>query len=478
MKKTRIAWKNLGILLLTLSIRLIWITYFPDDPIGPVDAEGFHLIAQNMLAGNGFAIGWDAPFCPTAVRTPLYPLFLIGSYVLLGTQPAGAVLLQMLLEVLTAALVIRLGQDLHSVKMGTLAGLLYALNGTTQRYTGYVLSEALLLPILTTALLVTLRALRYSAARYGALAGLFWALSILTKPNVQFLALGVGLLLTWRSIDITGQPGATSAPLQGPPRWKIASHFTFWCVLVTVLIPWCLRNRFVMERWLLSTAFEENLARVSAVAVLAEIEGVQAEPWTETWEHLYGHIVAEAGARYAWSPHKEDAVPCVERRARQRQVARIAREIVWQHPQTFVATHLWGVELSLLNPGHHLWYRVLTEQNWETTRVVDNIWTRVAWSLERGAIGDALGAFWSERVTHIPLDAACIWWTLSTGRVAVWWMSTRGIRKLRRYPAEALLLFATVVYLLLLPGPIAYDRFYVPAVPAVVTLVALGLGSM
>jgi len=39
-----------------------------------------------------------------------------------------------------------------------------------------------------------------------------------------------------------------------------------------------------------------------------------------------------------------------------------------------------------------------------------------------------------------------------------------------------LLLAGTVGYHILLPGPIAHDRFYVPVVPVVVALIACGAG--
>ncbi|HNT76583.1 MAG TPA: glycosyltransferase family 39 protein, partial [Anaerolineae bacterium] len=180
--------------------RVLWMGWLPVDPIEPIDAEGFHLLAVNVLAGRGFAIGWEPPFCPTAVRTPLYPLFLMGSYLLLGAQPAHAVLLQVLLEALTTALVIRLGRDLGGRRAGALAGLLYALNGTTQRYTGYLLSEMLLLPLIAAALLLTARALHRPTPSRVASSALFWGLALLTKPNIQFLVIAVGLLVTARQV--------------------------------------------------------------------------------------------------------------------------------------------------------------------------------------------------------------------------------------------------------------------------------------
>jgi len=241
-----------------------------------------------------------------------------------------------------------------------------------------------------------------------------------------------------------------------------------------LLFPWLLRNRRVLGRWLLSTAFEENVARVSAVATLAEVNDIDADPWTETWEYLYGQIVAQAGSRYGWEPQITSALPCAEGQQRQEQVANMAQEIVQRHPREAAAAHLWGVMLSLLDPGHRLWYRALTGQEWATTGVVDNIWVRLAWSVERHAWGDALHAFWQERVTQIPPTAALVWWGLLMGRVVVWGLGLRGLARLQLRPWGALLLAGVVGYLLLLPGPIAYDRFYVPAAPAVAVAVAAG----
>lgn len=457
--------------LLAMLVRVLWLGWLPADPIEPVDAEGFHLLAVNVLAGRGFAIGWEPPFCPTAIRTPLYPLFLMGSYLLLGAQPAHAVRLQVLLEALTTALVIRLGRDRGGNRAGALAGLLYAFNGTTQRYTGYLLSEMLLLPLIAAALLLTARALRRPTPARVASSALFWGLALLTKPNVQFLVIAVGLLVTARQVthDALRITHHTSRV-----TFYVSRFTLFWLVLAGVVFPWLLRNRLALGRWLLSTAFAENVARVSAVATLAEVNGVLADPWTETWEYLYGQIVSQAGAQYGWEPQEIASLPCAEGWRRQQQIAEVAREIVRQHPREAAAAHLWGVTLSLLDPGHRLWYRVLTGREWSTTGVVDNIWARLAWSLERNAWGDALRVFWQERGAHIPLTAALVWWGLLAGRGVVWGLGARGLARLRRRPWDALLLAGTVGYLLLLPGPIAYDRFYVPAVPAVVVVVAVG----
>ncbi|MBN2390784.1 MAG: glycosyltransferase family 39 protein [Anaerolineae bacterium] len=476
---------TVGILLLALLVRAAWLMCFPSTPIAPVDAEGFHLLAVNVLAGRGFAIGWEAPFCPTAVRTPLYPLFVAGIYAIVGQDPVRVLPLQMLLEVLTTALVIRLGRDLGGKRIGVWAGVLYALNGTTQRYTGYLLSETLLLPLLTAALRMTTRYLRHPSAKKAACTGLLWGLALLTKPNVQFLALFVGVVafsfqrsaFSHQQLAVSHQP-SPSTIIRSPSHFSsLISHFSFlffWLALAVVLFPWLARNRVVFGRWMLSSAFEENLARVSAVATLAEIEGVRIEPWTETWEYYYDSLVADADTTALGDTHNVQYDPCVEEQQRQTEVARAAFDIVNAHPFSYLRIHLRGVLTSLRDPGHRLWYHVLTGKEWESTGVVADIGARMGWALERSAVGDALHALWTERIARPPLLAALLWWGLSTARVTVWWMCGRGTWRLRHKPWVLLTVTCSIAYILLLPGPIAHDRFYLPAIPLVVVLIALG----
>lgn len=452
-------------------MRVAWLLHFPTNPIAPVDAEGFHLLAVNMLDEHGFAIGWEPPFCPTTVRTPLYPLFVAGSYTLVGRDPLQVPPLHLLLEVLTTALVMRLGHDLGGKRAGLWAGALYACNGTTQRYTGYLLSEALLLPLLTAALWTTIRYLRHPSTKRAAVAGLLWGLALLTKPNVQFLALCVGVLaLSSQLSAVSFQPSHSST---APPISRVAFLF-FWLALGLTLFPWLLRNRAVSGRWMLSTAFEENVARVSAVATLAEIDGVRAEPWTQTWEYYYDRLAADVRDRYEWDTRAQHHDICVEQQQRHTEMARAAWKVVRDHPFSYLRAHVRGALTSLRDPGHRLWYHVLTGQDWESTGVVADIGARMAWALERGAVGDALHALWTERVARPPWLAALLWWGLSAARVAVWGLCGRGVWRLRHEPWLLLALTGSIAYLLLLPGPIAHDRFYVPAIPLVAVLIAVG----
>lgn len=464
--KRGVLWWGVGLLLLSLLVRAGWLVLFPADPLEPVDAKGYHLLARNLLAGQGFSLKWSAPFCPDTIRTPLYPLFLAATYRLLGFEPVCAVLVQLLLETLTTALAFRLGRELGGARVGWVAALCYALNGSTQRYTGSLYAETLLLPVVAVALWVSLLAFKRATPGRVILAAFCWGLAVLTKPNVQFLALAVGLL---------GALYPLFVPRPARFTFYASRAGLYFITLLAVLAPWLLRNQRLLDRWLLSTAFEENLARVSAVATLAEVEGVCVAPWTPTWEHYYlSAIVDAAMVRFERGARAESGDVCHVSRLRHHEMGIVAREIVFEYPRAALAAHVRGVGRSLLDIGHRKWYPVLTGREWESTGVLSDIWSRMRESLRIGAVGDAFHALWLERVVCIPPLAGVLWWGLLMGRVVLWMLCVRGALRLWcAWPAAALLLLGTIAYFIVLPGPIAYDRFYLPAIPAVVLLAAL-----
>ncbi len=438
-------------------MRACWLTLIPPQPLEAIDARGYDLLARNLLTGVGLSLRALPPFCPTLLRTPGYPLFLAATEWLWGGV-RGAVLAQMMVESLTTALVVRLGQELGGRRVGRIAGLLYALNGTTWRYTGDLYAEILLAPAITLALLMTVQGwCRPCKAWTAVWIGGAWGLTLLIKPNglylVLFVTVGLGIRARYRD---------------GLRVWVLSL-----LALSLLLFPWLLRNRLRVGAWRLSSAFQVNLARVSAVATLAEVRGFRVEPWTPTWEALYDEMVRQTAAREGWSIAAVDVGDCRQRRARVEAMATTARLLLAAHPKAALTAHLRGVLRALLDPGHRFWYPLLMGRSWATTGVVPEIWPRIMWSLERGAVGDALLAFWRERVLRPPLEAKCLWWGLALIRAGLWWWGLRGLWKLRS--CGGLWLAVTTVYFIVLPGPIAYARFYIPAIPAVVTLVAAGI---
>ncbi|MDF1513979.1 MAG: hypothetical protein P1S60_09230, partial [Anaerolineae bacterium] len=255
--------------------------------------------------------------------------------------------------------------------------------------------------------------------------------------------------------------------------WRSSCYY--WFFLLAVLSPWVVRNRIITGRWILSTAFEENIARVAAVATQAELSELHVEPWTPTWEHLYDRLEAQVALQHGWLLSSGLQLNCTSTAGQQSVINQTAQKFVLHHYPHYLESHMKGVLKSLLDPGHRTWYKVFTGRSWSSTGVVTGIWSRVWWSIQRRAVGDALKVFIEQRITLIPPAARLLWWLLFEGRVGIWFLLTRALYKLRQHTWITVLISAVILYTILLPGPIAHDRFYLPAIPVVTSLLVVGL---
>ena len=74
---------------LALAARVYAALYLPDDSAG--DARGYERLARNLLERHVYSSEEAAPFTPSFERMPGYPLFLAGTYALVGENARGAV---------------------------------------------------------------------------------------------------------------------------------------------------------------------------------------------------------------------------------------------------------------------------------------------------------------------------------------------------------------------------------------------------
>lgn len=77
-------------LLATVHVLLIPLVVYPGGPLVsmPYDPVEYRVLAENILAGNGFSTSVEPPYIPQVLRTPGYPLFLAATFLL---DPSGFV---------------------------------------------------------------------------------------------------------------------------------------------------------------------------------------------------------------------------------------------------------------------------------------------------------------------------------------------------------------------------------------------------
>jgi 4-amino-4-deoxy-L-arabinose transferase-like glycosyltransferase len=446
------------ILVLALALRLAYVSGLsPGAVFASADARGYRLLAMNLLDHGCFSPPGNSPSLLAATRMPLYPAMLALALSTTDDASLAVPVAQSVLDVVVAALVYGLVSRLTDHRRGLLAAFLYAINPISFLFVGQALTEVVLAFLMTLTFYVFVIALEAHQRRYSLLAvtGFLSALCILCKPNVVLLPLilAVSLIchcrcLSWRTL-------------------KEAS--ILWGVGLAVLVPWLVRNHLVYGEWFLSLAFDDNLAHVSAVATILEARGEQVAPWTPRWEETYmSEIVAPASTTYGWAERDDSSKP-PEAVRRQREMAAIARSLLRQHPSAFVVSHLKGVLRSFVPSLHRYWYAYVTKTPWPESEALQTVlsqaWRRIRNGEWSGGL-KVIGQWWWR---HPPL-ARGLWLASAILHSLGGALLIAGIWCLRTRPGVLVGSSLILLYLALLPGPIAHIRFWMPGVPLAIGL--------
>ncbi len=446
--------------LLALGLRLLYIAALSaDSPIASIDAWGYHRLALNLAQGNGFSLQRASPFISDNIRTPLYPLFLLLIRQTFGPSPRMAAVAQAMLETLTTLLTYRLAARLAGRPAGRLAALLYALYPTQVHYTHELLTEIPLALLLTWSILVFLEYTRSSRRLWLiGLAGLS-GLTVLCKPNLQYLPLLWAALIGWG-----GRQHA---------RRLLRDVVLFAGIVICILLPWMARNRLTFGRWLLSTAFEGNLSRVSVPAALAQADGLYVPPWSEVWEGYFLRLVEQTAQAHGWSKPWH-TLTAGELDAQNHQIYLAARRVIGQHVAAWMVSHAQGLLRYLEPQTFKVCYARFAGRHWPAD-VLDDVPIHAVRWIGGGHWGEAVRLVWEERWLKLDGAQRMVWWGMLVGQIIGGIVVGRGVWRLRRQSAVAAILLLTIGYVLILPGPIAYERFGVPVSGLLCGLAALGV---
>jgi 4-amino-4-deoxy-L-arabinose transferase-like glycosyltransferase len=447
-----------SLLSLALVLRLAFVGGLrPGAALDTVDAQGYHTLALNLLEYGAFVPHADSAGVLGAIRMPLYPVF-IALLVAVSDDVAWAIpVAQAVVDTVTVLLVYRLGSRVANRNRGYLAALLYAINPITILFVGEALTEVVLAFLIALTLYAFVDSLEAERPRRSSiLTGILCGLCILCKPNVILLPLllAVGIIVHHRRIT-----------------WQAFTRAGLLvCAALLALIPWLVRNRIVFGQWFLSLAFQDNLAHVSAVATVLHAQGEEAAIWSPRWEQVYmEHIVVPAKDHFGWE-EPADTIAAHEAARRRREMGVIAGKLIREHPTDFAVSHLKGVARSLVPSAHRNWYAYLVGAPWPQN---DGLWTVIGRVRSRAEYGDwplrlaPLAIWWTQH----PVPARCLWAVSFFAHGTAYALIGIGLWSLRTKPGILAGLGLVLGYLLVLPGPIAHVRFWVPAVPVAAVLI-------
>jgi len=243
-----------------LSGRLVLAFCLPNDDDD--DGRYYSQIATNVATGHGYSGETEAPYLPTCVRVPGYPLFLAGAYRLFGVENKSAIrIIHSFLDTCTCwvvALLSGVWSPRHWMadrrRNARLIALAIAvLCPFTAIYVTTLLSETLAIFLATSFVLVASQALKFDETRRSLpcwlAAGVLGGAATMTRPDVALFVTAAGLTLII-NVLVGDRGSSEERETNANPGWRYTRRLkrAVACVAVmfvafsAVLAPWTIRN--------------------------------------------------------------------------------------------------------------------------------------------------------------------------------------------------------------------------------------------
>ena len=240
------------LLFVAFSFRAAVARFLANDT--PDDGKVYAQIARNLLEQHVYSHETEAPYAPTLIRLPGYPLLLAGVYSLFGHNDNAAVrLVQALIDTVTCGLIALVAfqwePDKKRKRASSIAALaLAAVCPFTTIYVATILTETSTMFVAVAAVLtatLALKAKNQKATLWLWLAtGLLAGVAVLFRPDSGLFALAIGITLVIATLGRAGDVKLSTKQEEILFRTARASYLgaVFSLAFCLVLVPWAVRN--------------------------------------------------------------------------------------------------------------------------------------------------------------------------------------------------------------------------------------------
>jgi len=257
-------WVFAALIILAAGFRIAVAHWLPNDSAD--DGLGYAQIARNVLEQHVYSHATEAPFDPSYVRLPGYPLFLASVYSVFGHTNNSAVrIVQALIDTGTCALVAWLAflwqpDERRKIATAIAALTLAAVNPFTTIYAATILTEVpatFLIVAACVAATIAFQSDKFERElRCWAISGLLLGVDVLFRPDVGLIAASIGITLVVARFRLFGVRPRDGSPKGGTPepsrrsllslRSKLSriilAGAVFSFAFALALAPWTIRN--------------------------------------------------------------------------------------------------------------------------------------------------------------------------------------------------------------------------------------------
>jgi 4-amino-4-deoxy-L-arabinose transferase-like glycosyltransferase len=371
----------------------------------------------------------------SALRTPIYPLFIAIIYRITGQNPLMIIGAQVVVGTLTVFLSYRLGVKILSKPVALLGAFLLAISVESITSVFYLLTETLFTFLFLAGMVAWVNGYREKSKLWLACAAILMGLSVLCRPLAVYfpLLLALGLVinkgLTWNR--------------------RIIRAAGFLLLFLLSFVPWIIRNIYVVGAPTISTVSNYNMLFYEAASLEANLRHVGETQVREEYTDLVNQALVERG----WINNEGN---------RSRVESLLADQIILAHPIRFLYVHLKS-DLTGFLPDVTSVTEILgaTVGGKDTLSILNQYGILAA---IRNYFG---GQTWLLGLLMPLIILLALVYIFATG-------GTIEIVHHRDW-LSLLLLVMPVLYFLILPGPASLPRFRVPVMPYICLLAGFGL---
>lgn len=372
----------------------------------------------------------------SAIRTPIYPMFIALVYWLFGKHLAAIISVQILVSTLTVLLTYRLGLQFFPKNVAVLGAFLAAISVELIVHSFYIITETLFTFLLLASLLALTIYLKKEGISWLIISALLLAFTILCRPIVVFFPIFYLLLILLFS--------------KKSMRSRAREGIIYIVCTIAVLLPWVWRNNYFVGLPTISTISNLNLLYYNAVSLEANLRELsEAQVRTEMDSR-----VAETLLELGWQDNEANRASAH---------SLLARKIILAHPFRYALLHLKSDVNNLLPSITEITEILGITAGGKGTASVLNQYGILA--AARHYFGDHLWIIW------LLLPIILLLGLIYLGSLGgVWWLISK------HHWQTLIILLVPVMYLLLIPGAPSLPRFRVPVMPYLTLLAGYGLG--
>lgn len=396
--------------------------------IMPVLANGdsgeYASLSTSILSGQGFQIeGVDHTF-----RTPGYPLFIAFTRLLSGGSYFSTTLFQIFLVFVSGLLVWQIGSLVFSSQTGIIASLLYIANSLVFASSLIIMSETLFVFLLVLGVYLSLK---------------------LSKDSPLYMPICIGLIFSFathvRPIGILALPLylAPLLMLKIPAKRVFLYASIVAVVSVGAMAPWMLRNKKVSGVFSFSSLPALNLATYNIPQFLATKEGTSNDYQLQKIKNATGVSFPAQAKDLSYSP----VLTAYE--------YKVLKQNFFSYARYHIRASWPFLFSSYFAAAHDIYYKAIGkpvpfQSSWRLLE--SHQWRALAVSF--------INPPWK--------------FTDRSFRLALYLSFIIGLWMYRKSGGTWFCLFS-ILYLMLLNGPVSQARYVLPAIPFIALIAALGL---